>query len=149
MLVDFWYYLSIYCVIQKQKNMCLASLSLVIIFLITVSLMGIQRRLVQHRTTRQDEGREIPNWLNSMIDCLSGPICVWEFSYFIGIILFSIKLCQFNHYLMIMTLSMIFFIGVISIVPTFLVYKLTGSITSRHFSRKIFEQYHENTVPEC
>ena len=129
--------------------MVLALISFVIIALITASLGGMRFRLIQHRTTRQEEGREIPNWLNSMIDSLAPLITIWNIVFVVGIISLSIKLCLFNHYHMILVIPVVFLVTIAATMLIFITYKCIGKITSQKFSKKIFEQYHEYTVPEC
>lgn len=129
--------------------MLLALISFVIIILITTSLGGIQFRLIQHKRTRKDEGREIPNWLDSIIDFLVPHIIIWNIVFMVGIVLFSIRLCLFYHYHIIMIAPMIFLVTIAAIGLMFITYKCIGKITSQVFSKKIFDQYHEHTLPEC
>ena len=115
--------------------MLLALISFVIIILITASLGGMRFRLIQHRSTREDEGREIPSWLDSMIGFLMPHTIIWNIVFMVGVILFSIRLCLFKNYYMILVVPMIFLVTIAAIVLIFVTYKCIGKITSQIFSK--------------
>ena len=114
---------------KNTKSMLHAVISLVIILLITSFVSGSRFRLIQHRTTRKEEARDIPRWLDSMIEFFSFPLLIWKSTSLIGVILFSVRLCQIGRYELII---------VSLLVATFIL--LVGYICSALFTSKVFSK---------
>ena len=126
----------------KSLTMIMAVISLVVIFLATAAICAIRFRLIQHRTTRQHEGRKIPHWLDTMIDFFTFPTLVWKITSILAVILFSIR-CLTNSFELI-------FVGIFgATILGGVMYKCAAQFTSKIFSKKILEEYGENTIPEC
>ncbi len=128
---------------KTQKPMLLATLSFVIIIMILAFLSGARFRLIQHRTTRKLEGRQIPGWLDFKIEFLGFPILIWRITSLVGLVLFSLRLYQIGRFELIL---------VCLIVSTLIFYLgswCSAKITSKIFSQKILKEFGENTTPEC
>ena len=128
---------------KHTKLMLLASLSLVIIIWVTAFVCGARFRLVQHRTTRKLDGQKIPEWLDSTIDFLGIPSLIWKVTLVTAIVLFCIRLYQINHFEMILVAL------IIVTILLAIAYRWAASITSSCFSKRIFRDYGERTIPEC
>jgi len=123
--------------------MILTMFSFVAIFLITAIVCAVRFRLIQHRTTRRHDGREIPYWLDAMIDFFAFPKLIWETTSMLAIIIFSIRMYLTNN-------PELIFVGIFGVsIIWWIAYKCTATVTSKIFSKKILEQYGERTIPEC